>query len=374
MKALIVTGHFAVGGRRVDLHFIAEQLQRRGYEIDWLTIGLSPISMWKGDGRWQQAMRRPLNRWERLEAGWRSFVWMAALHPFNLRLGLLNRVGAVLFEKYASSLPSAVVNGIGDTALMLIESGLPPVLVPSLKDAAPQARLIYNAADRLETHQVSPFVAEAERKVLHEFQLIRTAAVDIGRDFPAELQPRYIPHGIDKAVFNGHVRSPYRHGIHAVCVGHSLYDAEAMESLVSAFPHVSFHLFGAGVEVAGCPGNVFSYGERPFEELVSYLRYADVGIAPYRPAPRAGYVSQSSLKMIQYTFCRLPIVAPRFAAGGRAHVAPYEPGNVESICRAMASALAFDRTLIDTSVVKDWGEVTDELLARLRERCAVPRD
>jgi 2-beta-glucuronyltransferase len=96
--------------------------------------------------------------------------------------------------------------------------------------------------------------------------------------------------------------------------------------------------------------------------LVNYLHHADVGLAPYLDRPEAHYLAESSLKLIQYTYCQLPVVAPHFAKAGRAHIIGYDPTDPDSIRHALRSALAYDRATIDRSRVASWDEVIARLL------------
>ena len=98
-----------------------------------------------------------------------------------------------------------------------------------------------------------------------------------------------------------------------------------------------------------------------FARVVPFIKFADIGIAPYRVGAGADYLSQSSLKMIQYSYCRLPIVAPLFAAAGRAHVCAYRPVDPQSIVAAFSQAQSFDRTGIDTASIRSWQEAVQLL-------------
>ena len=117
--------------------------------------------------------------------------------------------------------------------------------------------------------------------------------------------------------------------------------------------------------------NVIAHGEKPFAQTIPYIQHADIGIAPYRPAPNADYLSQSSMKMMQYTYCRLPIVAPLFAAAGREHVLSYNPADEGSIVRAMEQAISFDRNTIGISAVADWSNIVDRLCDGVGESAAI---
>jgi 2-beta-glucuronyltransferase len=98
------------------------------------------------------------------------------------------------------------------------------------------------------------------------------------------------------------------------------------------------------------------------------VEHADVGFAPYRNRPGAGYLAESSLKLIQYSYARLPIVAPDFAKGTRDHVLSYVPGQPVTVARAVSKALSFDRNKIEVAGIPDWDEMAWLVLTRLWRR------
>jgi len=145
-----------------------------------------------------------------------------------------------------------------------------------------------------------------------------------------------------------------------------LFDHQAVGVLLDAFPNVTFHAFGhLKLEGLESRPNLRAHGEVAFASLVQYLHHADVGLAPYLDRPEAHYLAESSLKLIQYTYCQLPIVAPHFAKAGREHVIGYDPTDPASIKAALRSALAYDRSTIDRSRVATWDDVITRMLDRV---------
>lgn len=142
-----------------------------------------------------------------------------------------------------------------------------------------------------------------------------------------------------------------------------LFDADAIDVMAVANPDWTFHLFGAKALPRRVLPNIVAHGEQAFERIVPFIKFADLGIAPYRDGASADYLSQSSLKMIQYSYCHLPIVAPHFAAMGRSHVMGYDPADPASIRAAFSAAGAFDRQTIATDGVLSWDETVDVLFA-----------
>jgi len=108
--------------------------------------------------------------------------------------------------------------------------------------------------------------------------------------------------------------------------------------------------------------NLTCHGERPFAELVPYLQHADIGLQALTYTPGAEWFTDS-LKMFQYTYCRLPIVAPRYLQHDRPHVYYYDPGDDASIRQALLAARGHDRGQIVTASVLSWDDLASKLAA-----------
>ncbi|KPF41201.1 hypothetical protein [Rhizobium sp. AAP43] len=361
-RVLIVTGqHFADSPRRVDLHFMAEQLLEDGDHVDFLVCRLSPISRFIKDGRYEQAMRYPANRWETFRERLEQFIWFAPYHPINLRNRLLNALVMPLYCAYPQFLPKAVLGRLPNYTHVVVESGPSPLLTRRLRRFAPEARFIYHAADRLETIGTHPCVGKQLAATIGLYDSVRIMAEAMRSDFPADAPVIFLPHGISKDAFDRAVSNPYAGPRHAVSVGDMKFDADVIDVLARANHDWTFHLFGKKALPLERLPNIVVHGEVPFDIIVPFIKHADVGLAPYRDGDGADYLSQSSLKMIQYSYCHLPIVAPRFAAAGRDHVCAYDPADPGSVCAAFEKAKAMDHLAIDTSSIRTWKQVVDTI-------------
>jgi 2-beta-glucuronyltransferase len=361
-RVLIVTGqHFATQPRKVDLHFMAEALNARGIQVDFLSMRLSLVSRLMSDERWAFAKTRALNQWTEITPLLGEFIWVSTVHPISLGKPLLDMVSTPLAKVYGRHIPRAVKAELPEYTHILVESGISILTIPEIRRLAPKARIIYHAADRLSTIGAHPAAHTVLRENIGAVDLVHVMADAIRGDIPPGAPTIHLPHGISRATFDQITESPYRTSRNAVSVGDMLFDADMIVTLATTYPDWTFHLFGRLAHLEEALPNVVAHGERPFDDVAAYIKFADIGIAPYRPKEDADYLSQSSLKMIQYSYCRLPIVAPRFAAAGRAHVLAYDPGGTGSIRAAFKAAVEFDRTTIDTSGVMSWEEKTARL-------------
>jgi 2-beta-glucuronyltransferase len=362
IRVLVISGHhFADAPRRVDLHFMSDQLRSEGAEVDFLICRLSPISRFIRDGRYKHALTRPINSWFRLDDRLQEFVWFAPFHPVNLRFGWLNALVAPIYRRYGQFLPKDVIDRLPSYTHVVVESGPSPLLTRYLRQHAPDAKFIYHAADRLETIRVHPCVIDELNQTLPLYDQIRIMAEAMRADFSCQDRVVFVPHGISKDLFDAAVTSPYQGERHAISVGDMMFDAGLIDTLAVANPDWTFHLFGKKALPLQPRANIIVHGEVSFGTIVPYIKFADIGIAPYRPGAGADYLSQSSLKMIQYSYCHLPIVAPRFAAAGRDNVCAYDPDDPVSIRAAFDRAKVMDHFTIDTSGILTWEEVVDRL-------------
>lgn len=360
MKVVMVAGHAALAPRKVGFHFWSEYLCARGDEVYFITAGQSWLSMLKTG----HSPEKPHNQWVTLDERFYGMSWVPPFHPC-LNKPAFNNVLLPLFSLYPKFFPADELARIADADYIVVESGPGLALIPQLAKVCKNATIIYEVSDRLVTVGAHPAIIRAEQAALEYFSLIRVPAMIMVNDFPRSKPVWYCPQGLHKEDFDRRYASPYAKSKNVISVGDMLFDAGAIITMAEAYPEWTFHLFGRNATLNQSLPNVIEYGEKPIGELTPYIQHADIGLAPYRQAPNCEYLSQSSLKMIQYTYCQLPIVAPSFASAGRPHVLAYSSGdNASQVCDAFARAVAFDRNTINKAKVLSWAEMFESMLAQ----------
>lgn len=360
-KVVLITGHDYESPRKTGFYFWAEVLSARGVDVDWITVGLSRLTFLKKDAR---SYVRPYNQWINIKPHLKKFVWCPPIHPSNFNNDVLNTLTLPLFDLYPHFLPQSVKDQVKNADVFIVESGAGPMLVPALKALCPNARFIYNHSDRPNVVKFHPAIPKAEKKTLRMFDWVRTNAAATTQDFDKDVNVQYVPQAIEKDLFDADMPNPYAQPKNAISVGDMLFDAHAIEVLAKAYPDWTFHLFGRKSTLENPLPNVIAHGEVSFAALVPYLKHADIGLAPYKSSPDAEYLSHSSLKLVQYTYCRLPIVAPHFAVIGRDHAKGYDADRIdETIVPAFQAAMHVDRNSIDVSQVLNWEQFIDRMLA-----------
>lgn len=356
-KILFITGHDPDTARKVDLHFMAKDVLRNGVEAYFIVIGKSLL----GKLIKRQEHTEDTNRWIKKERI-AKFIWRPSFHPMKIKQKWIERLTAPTFGRYPLLFPVRQLEKIGTPDTIIIESGAGLALTPLLRKKFPQAYIIYSVSDRLERLDVPKEIYEFETASILCFDKIRVPSPLMLTDYQNHPNVIYIPHGIDRASFDEARPSPYKTGKNAISIGDSLFDAVAIKTLAQAHPDWTFHLFGRLAKLDRNFPNVIEHGETEFGDIVPYIQHADMGLALYRYAPASDYISHSSLRMIQYTYCRLPIITPEFSAKDRPHAFAYTIGNMEELLSAFVKAENCDRTKIDNSKILSWEQITKKIL------------
>lgn len=359
-RITFLTGHTPGGYRKASILALAEACAGSGHEVNVVRVGGSRLrSLLKGT---KHPRSLPLNARYPIATRMTGFSYQPLVHPFNVPIGPLKMLMWPLFALYPVSLPRSGWEMLEDRDVVVCESGLGLLFIPLIARRHPNTRLIYSVSDRLRTLNAHPLLLKAERRALPRFSLIRVPAQAMVADY-AGWPVKHIPHGIDRMLFDREHPTPFEAGRNAVVIGDMLFDPDIVERIAAAYPHWMLHLIGRRCRLKRALPNVIEHGEKPFAETVAFIKHAEVGIAPYAAAPDADYLSQSSLKMIQYGYCRLPVVAPDFVRDGHANVLAYDPARPESAVEAFGRAMACDRDAFGSTSARDWREVAEAILA-----------
>lgn len=388
MRAIFLTPHYWSSRRKAGMHWLADALRRRGWEILFLTEGMSwPLWIRRQDWRLEYPVREEANRLVPKETGVTSFVWVTPWHPAKLGSRLLDRLAAPLYRQYPRFAFGPAEPVIRDADLMVFESSAALLLFPRLTALARGARTVYRISDDMRLLRYHPVIEEAEAASVDAFDLLSIPSRAVFKRHEHRRHARFHPQGIRKDLFDAPAPNPYagvRHAgdpeagdleatgatpggrnsrVRAVFVGNSHLDRDFLRTAATLKPDWQFHVIGSLPDLPGSD-NIIAYGEMPFEETIAYLQHADIGLNIRSVEPGAACLAES-LKVIQYTYCGLPIVAPEALRTAGNHLAYYTPGDAASIERALDEATAMMGEDVDRSWVKSWDEVADALLGDL---------
>lgn len=365
MRAIFLTPHYWSSRRKAGMHWLADALRRRGWEILFLTAGMSwPLWIRRQDWRLEYPVREEANRLVPKETGVTSFVWITPWHPAKLGSRLLDRLAAPLYRQYPRFALGPAEPVIRDADLMVFESSAALLLFRRLTALARGARTVYRISDDMRLLGYHPVIEEAEAASVDAFDLLSIPSRAVFERHEHRRHARFHPQGIRKELFDAPAPNPYPAGrdsrVRAVFVGNSHLDRDSLRTAATLKPDWQFHVIGPLPDLPGSD-NIIAHGEMPFEETIAYLQYADIGLNIRSVEPGAACLAES-LKVIQYTYCGLPIVAPEALRTAGNHLAYYTPGDAASIERALDEAAAMMGKDVDRSWVKSWDEVAGALL------------
>jgi 2-beta-glucuronyltransferase len=356
---LVLSAHDYRSKRRANIHFIAEELSRRG-QVNFFSLRYSNLSRLRPDPRHDLEPRA--NRIETLD-GVGCYLWKTPLHPFNTRLEWARPLETFCFRRYQTRPAPVLDDWIRSADTVVFESGLAIIYFDRVKALNPRARTIYIASDDLDTINSAAFTKACLASAAARLDCIRVPSPHLAQTFADRRNVFLVPHGIDKTVRADTRPSPYGPGLHAVSVGSMLFDPQFVLSAAHQFPHITFHVIGCGHSFRDPPANVRIYGEMPHADTIPYLRHASFGMAPYRGSDIPAYLADTSMKLIQYELLRLPVVCPHAVVGDYANRFGYTPGADAEIRMAVERALNAPRPLKTSRPIFSWGEVVDRVLS-----------
>lgn len=356
MKVTLIVAHDYDSKRKVAFHYWADYLVENGHEVDYVSVGKSYLS--KLFGRPIPLVR---NQWIKLSDKLSIYNWVSPFHPV-VNHPVINKFSSCIFRKIPLHFGQANYERIAKSDVVIVESGIGLALIPFIKKINNKVKIIYEASDRLKTVGAHPYVLEVEQNAKSIFDFIRVPAEVMLDDFKdvKNIPVKYIPQGISKVAFDSnHLPTPYQTRNNAISVGDMLFDGELITHLAETYPDWHFHLFGRHAKLKAKLPNVVEHGECKFDDIVPYLKHADIALAPYRNAPNCEYLSQSSLKILQYKYCNLPVVAPKFASSASVGFFPYD--SLASAVKAFSSAMTHKKEGLSDEVLS-WDAVLDRKL------------
>jgi len=278
-------------------------------------------------------VREEANRLVPIRERLTSFVLLTRWHPGNLRFGPANRLSTPWFARYASVPLGRLEEQLRGADLVVFEGTAALLFVARIRALAPRARLVYRASDDLRALGVHPLILEAEARAIPILDLVSAPTPRIGEILGAYGPVEVHSPGVDKRAFDRPTESPYAAGPAAVFAGVSpVFDYDMLIAASELAPDVSFHIIGPPPRPV--PGNVTFHPEWAFHDVVPYFQHATFGLL----FTAAGYSLGQGNKLAQYSYCRLPVVAPSDLGVDRPNACVFDRGDSESLRRALAQA------------------------------------
>jgi 2-beta-glucuronyltransferase len=358
-RVVLISNHYFGSKRRAGFHFLAEAYRGLGWDVVFVTAPISWLSRLRRDPRFEYPVRREAGRMEPHGAGLSSYVLFTSFHPANLRVGVLNRLATPLYRRYGRGGLGALEPAVRDADLFLFESTPALLLAERFRDLNPRARFVYRVSDDVTLLGLHPLVVARERELAGRFDRVSVPSVTLHRRFDTLPNAHVDGHAVDKEAFDEPRPTPYDRAQNGLFLGFWPIDEHFLVTAAAAFPDVGFHVVGQRTETTA--PNVAAHGELPFRDTIPFVQHASIGLntVAYRPGVES---LTDSLKVLQFSYCGLPIVAPAFLAGDRSNVVAYSPGDAASVRDAVARALAMGRRPELRGGVRSWAELA-QLLA-----------
>lgn len=362
-RIVILSSHvFLDGFRKASIHFVASRWAAAGDEVCFTTVGHSWMSRFKQKERLEALRSAQGNRYAEVEPRLFAGAYLPPLHAFSTGRPLVNRLVKPLFAFYGRHLPEFVRRKIESADLVVIESGTPVVFLDLVRRLNPEAKLLYFCRDLLRSVGAAPYLREVEQRGIGLFDSVCVPSRRLGEMLPPGGKVHFVPQGIEGAVFDRAEVSPYPKGSrNAVAVGDMLFDQVSVAAMASAAPEVTFHLFGIRWR-GDVPANIRVHGEQSFETLAAYIRHADIGLAPYRVNSSEVYLAESSLKLLQYGYCRLPVLLPDIIPVSRGNEITYSLEGPNDWRAIVDAALALPRREAYRDGILTWDDVARQTL------------
>lgn len=360
----MLTSHvFLPGFRKASVHFVSQNLAEMGHDVSVITLGHSWLSLLKQPDRFHALRKHQSNRLEQLESGLKAGAWLPPVHAFSTRNALVNRLIRPFFGLYAASLPGFARRAIEAADLVIFESGTALAFCGLVRRLNPRTRTLYFCRDLLRSIGTAPLLQDIERAEIGRFDSVCVPSRRLGQMLPEGGKISVIPQGVEIGLFDAATQSPYPPGsLNAVAVGDMLFDRDAVAGMAEAAPSMTFHLFGIPWQ-GEVPTNIRLHGEQAFETIVPYIRHADIGLAPYRMSEKEVYLAESSLKLLQYAYCRLPVILPDIIPAARGNEIPYSLETENDWSERIAAALSLPRRAEFAEGITTWRGIAAQTLA-----------
>ncbi len=360
-RVLLVTGHYIESKRQAGFHWLADAYWRAGWEVVFFSAPISWLSWLRRDHRFNYPIRAEANRlrWVRQRLG--SYVWFTRWHPCNLRSAIANNWTKAMFSRYGDMPLGQGESLVASADLIIFESTPAQLLFEQFKRINSHARYVYRVSDDLNLLRSHPIVLETERRNSSQYDLLSVPSQFIFERFKHLPNARLHHHGVPEHLFASADTNPYRGDweLNAVFVGNVYFDADFLDRAARMFPKWGFHIIGEVGRLTKRP-NVLAYGEMPYDQTVPYIKYADIGLQTLTYTPRAQSFSDS-LKVVQYTHCRLPIVLPDFIPSDRPNAFSYSTADDESIRKALLAARDFDFQTLEINSITSSDDLASTL-------------
>ena len=369
-KIIIFSAHCYHEQRQAGFHHIANTLVELGHDILFYTTPVSRLfylNTWlKGntDHRIAALKTTPPNQLQQVSPLLQTYIQYNWVHPVKTFEWIENILDACYQEV---KLPASIHSFIQTADVAIFESCLGIYHIEQVKHLNPNIKLVYRVSDDLELLKTPKKLQKFEQKFAQKCHLISTPTQSLLHKFRHFSHAKLCLHGINKVIFDQSLTNPYKDTNlkHAVFVGTRILDTQFLSYMSAAFPQIMFHIIGP-IPISIHGKNIKYYGELPFIQAVPFIKFANIGMMAIKVTNgEKDNVAKDALKVIQYTYCGLAIVAPETLKTTRVNTFYYQPDHKQSMIRALNQALEYNKSKYQEELkqsVNSWVDVSTHLL------------
>lgn len=354
LKIVLISYHYFGSKKKAGFHFLAKAFKDMGHDVTFATGFFSFLSLIRNDRRIKEKGFLANIFKPRTIEGVTSIVNGTIFHPAAALPNFLN----VVFKNFVTP-RSHLVLECSNADIVIFESD-PSLLYKNKLSYKKTCKVIYRVSDSLKMLGLPKQILEIEKDIAHTFTSISCPTKVIYDTFQTQ-NKHLLHHGIQKDFFdNDHSLTPYkRDSINHVFIGNSYLDFDFLHIASTIFPNHDFHIFGS-FPSAKFSKNVHFHGYKNFTDLVPYIKHANTGLHTVTNENNVAESLGDSLKVHQYTYCNLPIIAPSVIKTSRSNFFRYEYQNKKTISECIEAALKTQLNF--DSPVNDWKDVAKKMI------------
>jgi 2-beta-glucuronyltransferase len=360
-RVVFLSNHVLDSARRAGFHWLADAFWTGGWDVTFVTTGISIVSKLRHNSRFTPA--RPSGIPIELAPRLTMYIEPAFIHPAYLSLPLLSAAASIAMARYGQRLSDSLKAFVKAADLVVFESNASLMMFEAVRQAT-NAKLAYRVSDDVRVIRNSRLVRMAEDAVIDRFDCVSVPSRALLQSrFACLKNAVYQPHGVPDFPPLSQTRRYSGNSPIATSIGSTLLDYEFLRLAPSRRPAVTFHQVGQMITPVKAH-NLVTHGEVPYADTVDFAAQADLCLALYEDHPDSIYLAETSNKLALFMALRKRIVAPKFLQSSltRPGIFFYDVKNPHTIDDALDAALEFDPADVPTVKHSGWAEVRDGLL------------
>lgn len=358
-KVVFLSWHYYNSKRQAGFHFLAKAIKEKGFQVVFINTVISLLTYIRKDLKiyekdFNKNVLKPITF-----NGIKSIVNLSIIAPPISRASkILEFLSKILYR-----LNRASIKEIRSADYVVFESAQSILFFDKIKSLNPNAKLIYRMSDDMEIMKSSKIIIKYERSILVQFDLVSVPTKTMYDKFK-NLSFKNVKlqfHGIDKSIYDSSNLSPYTEKVNHVFIGNSHLDQNFLKIASNLYKDHYFHVIGAFDSIIK-NNNVIYYGHMSFEKTIPYVKFATTGLQTRSNEDGIAETLSDSLKVLQYSYCKLPIIAPSvIPAHHRKNFFYFNYDDIESIRNCIDKALKFDKSNFKVNV-QSWDELALDLI------------